>query len=154
MSSPGAPPDNAPAASAALPPKVLGPPPLGPVNLALRTESARPAAEESSEGGDVPADAVLGPLRETLANCRPTMQVRPLALAPLPPSPTRCGCSNKTALLSCGGKHGSLAAHWRPRTSLGRGEPPLPGRAAQRQVPSRAHLGASRNKCVMTLGGV
>uniref|UniRef100_A0A8B9VC48 Steroid receptor RNA activator 1 n=1 Tax=Anas zonorhyncha TaxID=75864 RepID=A0A8B9VC48_9AVES len=71
---PGAPPDTAPAAAAAQPPKALGPPPLGPVNLALRTESARPAAEDSSEGSDVPADAVLGPLRETLASCRPTMQ--------------------------------------------------------------------------------
>lgn len=77
ISSPGAPPDTAPAAAAAQTPKALGPPPLGPVNLALRTESARPAAEESSEGSDVPADAVLGPLRETLASCRPTMQVRP-----------------------------------------------------------------------------
>ncbi|NXK47504.1 SRA1 protein, partial [Chauna torquata] len=71
---PGAPPDSAPAASAALPPKVLGPPPLGPVNPALRTESARLATEESSEGGDVPADAVLVPLREALAACRPIVQ--------------------------------------------------------------------------------
>ncbi|XP_067160736.1 steroid receptor RNA activator 1 isoform X1 [Apteryx mantelli] len=72
---PGAPPhSSALAASATLPPKSLGPPPLGPVNPALWTESVRPAIEEPSEDCDVPADAVLIPLREALDACRPRVQ--------------------------------------------------------------------------------
>ncbi|XP_068815982.1 steroid receptor RNA activator 1 isoform X2 [Struthio camelus] len=73
---PGAPPDNSStlAASKTLPPKSLGPPPLGPVNPALRTESVRPTVEEPSEDCSVPADAILIPLREALDACRPTVQ--------------------------------------------------------------------------------
>ncbi|NWJ09304.1 SRA1 protein, partial [Crypturellus undulatus] len=63
-----------PAAAVGSPPKSLGPPPLGPVNPALRTGSVRPPAEEPPEDCDVPADAVLVPLREALDACRPTVQ--------------------------------------------------------------------------------
>ncbi|XP_062443486.1 steroid receptor RNA activator 1 [Rhea pennata] len=71
----GAPPDTtALAAATALPPKSLGPPPLGPVNPSLWTESVRPTVEEPLEDCDVPADAVLTPLRVALDACRPTVQ--------------------------------------------------------------------------------
>ncbi|KAF1470958.1 Steroid receptor RNA activator 1, partial [Eudyptula minor novaehollandiae] len=72
-------PASAPAASAALPPRALGPPPLGPVSPAPRAESGKPSAaacleECGPEEGGVPADAVLAPLREALDACRPTVQ--------------------------------------------------------------------------------
>ncbi|NXA42055.1 SRA1 protein, partial [Eudromia elegans] len=52
----------------------LGPPPLGPVNPALRVGSARAGAEAPVGACDVPADAVLAPLRAALDACRPTVQ--------------------------------------------------------------------------------
>lgn len=73
---PGAPPDpaSAPAASAAAsPPRVLGPPPLGPISPP-RAEGRKPSAAAGPEECSVPADTVLAPLREALAACRPTVQ--------------------------------------------------------------------------------
>ncbi|KAK1205349.1 SRA1 protein, partial [Pygoscelis papua] len=72
-------PASAPAASAALPPRALGPPPLGPVGPAPRAEGGRPSAAACLEEGGpeergVPAGAVLAPLREALDACRPTVQ--------------------------------------------------------------------------------
>ncbi|KAF1540991.1 Steroid receptor RNA activator 1, partial [Eudyptes schlegeli] len=72
-------PASAPAASAALPPRALGPPPLGPVSPAPRAESGKLSTvacleECGPEDGGVPADAVLAPLREALDACRPTVQ--------------------------------------------------------------------------------
>uniref|UniRef100_A0A663EIT0 Amyloid beta protein binding family B member 3 n=1 Tax=Aquila chrysaetos chrysaetos TaxID=223781 RepID=A0A663EIT0_AQUCH len=76
---PGAPPEpaGAPAASAASPappPRALGPPPLGAVSPAPRAEGGRPSAAARPEESGVPAAAVLAPLREALAACRPTVQ--------------------------------------------------------------------------------
>ncbi|XP_075298282.1 steroid receptor RNA activator 1 isoform X1 [Opisthocomus hoazin] len=74
---PGAAPDpaGAPAAPAAPPPRALGPPPLGPPSPAPRAERGRPgAAAGPEEQRDVPADAVLAPLREALGACRPAVQ--------------------------------------------------------------------------------
>ncbi|XP_052628051.1 steroid receptor RNA activator 1 [Harpia harpyja] len=73
---PGAPPEpaGAPAASPAPPPRALGPPPLGAVSPAPRAEGGRPSAAARPEESGVPAAAVLAPLREALAACRPTVQ--------------------------------------------------------------------------------
>ncbi|XP_030360737.1 steroid receptor RNA activator 1 [Strigops habroptila] len=82
----GAPPDpaSAPAASAAAsPPRVLGPPPLGPISPP-RAEGRKPSAAAGPEECSVPADTVLAPLREALAACRPTVQVRPAPTASAP----------------------------------------------------------------------
>uniref|UniRef100_A0A8B9N6I2 Uncharacterized protein n=1 Tax=Accipiter nisus TaxID=211598 RepID=A0A8B9N6I2_9AVES len=82
----GAPADpaGAPAGSPAPPPRALGPPPLGAVGPAPRAEGGRPSAAARPEESGVPAAAaVLAPLREALAACRPTVQVRP---RPPPPA--------------------------------------------------------------------
>ncbi|KAM9603336.1 steroid receptor RNA activator 1 [Morphnus guianensis] len=73
---PGTPPEpaGAPAASPAPPPRALGPPPLGAVSPAPRAEGGRPSAAARPEESGVPAAAVLAPLREALAACRPTVQ--------------------------------------------------------------------------------
>ncbi|XP_074739942.1 steroid receptor RNA activator 1 [Strix uralensis] len=73
---PGAPaePPRAPAAPTALPPRALGPPPLGHPGPAPRAESGRPSAGARPEECSVPAAAVLAPLRGALAACRPTVQ--------------------------------------------------------------------------------
>ncbi|XP_037252480.1 steroid receptor RNA activator 1 [Falco biarmicus] len=67
---PGAPPEP-PAAPAA-----LGPPPLGPARPAPRAASGEPSAAAAArpEECGVPADAVLAPLQEALAACRPALQ--------------------------------------------------------------------------------
>ncbi|NXS43004.1 SRA1 protein, partial [Balaeniceps rex] len=80
----GAPPDLASAhaafaVSTALPPRALGPPPLGPISPAPWAESGRPSAvacpeDHGSEECNVPADTVLAPLREALDACRVTVQ--------------------------------------------------------------------------------
>ncbi|XP_025923689.1 steroid receptor RNA activator 1, partial [Apteryx rowi] len=120
---PGAPPhSSALAASATLPPKSLGPPPLGPVNPALWTESVRPAIEEPSEDCDVPADAVLIPLREALDACRPRVQ----------------GAGRFSS------QRGATQGLFVPRRAVGLGEPPLPGRAAQRLLGAGPHSSSCR----------
>lgn len=65
----GAPPDRPPAALGAPP---LGPP--GPAPSARGSPSPAPGEEGGATGGDVPAEAVLAPLREALSACRPAMQ--------------------------------------------------------------------------------
>ncbi|XP_074460131.1 steroid receptor RNA activator 1 [Larus michahellis] len=73
---PGAPPEPGSAAPAPPPPPpALGPPPPGPLGPALRAERGRPspAAGPEEECG-LPAEAVLAPLREALAACRPAVQ--------------------------------------------------------------------------------
>ncbi|KAM6358191.1 steroid receptor RNA activator 1 isoform 3-T3 [Alca torda] len=73
---PGAPPESGSAAPAPPPPRpVQGPPPPGPLGPALRAERGRPspAAGPEEECG-LPAEAVLAPLREALAACRPAVQ--------------------------------------------------------------------------------
>ncbi|XP_074772288.1 steroid receptor RNA activator 1 [Athene noctua] len=67
-------PARAPAASAAPPPRALGPPPLGHTGPAPRAEIGRPSAGACPEECSVPAVAVLAPLREALAACRPAVQ--------------------------------------------------------------------------------
>ncbi|NWZ58535.1 SRA1 protein, partial [Haliaeetus albicilla] len=68
-------PAGAPAGSPAPPPRALGPPPLGAVGPAPRAEGGRPSAAARPEESGVPAaGAVLAPLREALAACRPTVQ--------------------------------------------------------------------------------
>ncbi|XP_049685759.1 steroid receptor RNA activator 1 [Accipiter gentilis] len=68
-------PAGAPAGSPAPPPRALGPPPLGAVGPAPRAEGGRPSAAARPEESGVPAAAaVLAPLREALAACRPTVQ--------------------------------------------------------------------------------
>ncbi|XP_021265779.1 steroid receptor RNA activator 1 [Numida meleagris] len=65
----GGPPDRPPAA--------LGPPPLGPPGSAPSARGApspAPGEEGDAAGGEVPAEAVLAPLREALAACRPAVQ--------------------------------------------------------------------------------
>ncbi|NXS74630.1 SRA1 protein, partial [Pandion haliaetus] len=54
----------------------LGPPPLGAVSPAPRAEGGRLSAAARPEESGVPAAAVLVPLREALAACRPTVQRR------------------------------------------------------------------------------
>ncbi|NXL67294.1 SRA1 protein, partial [Chordeiles acutipennis] len=72
----GAAPDlgSAPAAAATLPPRVLGPPPLGPLSPISQAEGRRPGAEAYLEECSVTADAILAPLREALDSCRPVVQ--------------------------------------------------------------------------------
>ncbi|KFQ53059.1 Steroid receptor RNA activator 1, partial [Pelecanus crispus] len=72
----GAPSDlaSAPATSTALPPRALGPPPLGPISPAPQAESRRPSTVVCPEECGVPADTVLAPLKEALDACRPTVQ--------------------------------------------------------------------------------
>ncbi|XP_030315193.1 steroid receptor RNA activator 1 [Calypte anna] len=75
---PGAPPDpavapSASASSPAPPPRALGPPPLGSISPAPRAESRGPSAAACPEECSLPAHAVLGPLREALDSCRPSV---------------------------------------------------------------------------------
>ncbi|POI34767.1 hypothetical protein CIB84_001481, partial [Bambusicola thoracicus] len=74
----GTPPDRPPAALGAPP---LGPP--GPAPSSRGSPSPAPGEEGCAAGGEVPAEAVLAPLREALSVCRPAVQVRP------PPPSTR-----------------------------------------------------------------
>ncbi|NXJ69421.1 SRA1 protein, partial [Rostratula benghalensis] len=57
------------------PPSALGPPPTGSLGPTPREERSRPspAAGPEEECG-LPAEAVLAPLREALATCRPAVQ--------------------------------------------------------------------------------
>lgn len=50
----------------------MGPP--GPAPSARGSPSPAPGEEGGATGGDVPAEAVLAPLREALSACRPAMQ--------------------------------------------------------------------------------
>uniref|UniRef100_A0A8C3KI82 Steroid receptor RNA activator 1 n=1 Tax=Calidris pygmaea TaxID=425635 RepID=A0A8C3KI82_9CHAR len=72
---PGASPGPGSAAPAPTPPSALGPPPAGSLGPAPRAERGRPgpAAGPQEECG-LPAEAVLAPLREALAACRPAVQ--------------------------------------------------------------------------------
>lgn len=125
-------PAGAPAGSPAPPPRALGPPPLGAVGPAPRAEGGRPSAAARPEESGVPAAAaVLAPLREALAACRPTVQVRP---RPPPPALPRAR----------EGQQGGACLSWGEESRPW----PLGGLPA-----APAHSSASRNKCATTSGG-
>uniref|UniRef100_A0A8D0HEA9 Steroid receptor RNA activator 1 n=1 Tax=Sphenodon punctatus TaxID=8508 RepID=A0A8D0HEA9_SPHPU len=52
------------------PPKSVGPPPLGPANSALRTDTVKPLSIEAEEEREATAEDVLAPLNEALGACK------------------------------------------------------------------------------------